>query len=99
MNAQTCEKITYDLNSITRKVPPSPGVYSVYSRNECVYVAESDDVCASLLELYFEDNPSLNEKELTHFTFDLVASELRGARQNDRNRNFGWAGKGAGSAD
>jgi hypothetical protein len=77
MNTQTCEKLTYDLNSITRKVPPRPGIYSIFSRNECVYIAESDDVCAGLLELYFEDNPSLNEKELTHFTFELVSTSSR----------------------
>jgi excinuclease UvrABC nuclease subunit len=57
MTPQTGSKLTYDLDSITRNVPPSPGVFSLFSRSERVYVGEAEDVCAGLLELYFEDNP------------------------------------------
>ena len=88
MTPQASDKLVYDLNTITKNAPPSSGVYSIFSRAECVYVGTSDDVCAGLLEIYFQSNPGLDEKELTHFTFDLVAPEMRAARQRDRNREL-----------
>jgi hypothetical protein len=78
----------YDHHSIIRNAPPVSGVYVIYSPSECVYVGESDDICASLLEIYYEGNPCLNDKYLTHFSFDLVAPQARVARQADRIQEF-----------
>jgi hypothetical protein len=88
MRPQDSNKFTYDLKTITRNAPASPGVYSIFAGAECVYVETSSDVCAGLLEIYFDDNPRLNEKVLTHFTFDLAAPGLRAVRQNDRIREL-----------
>jgi hypothetical protein len=91
MTPQTANKFTYDLRTITRNVPPSPGVYSVFSGGECVYAGTADDICAGLLELYFESNPRLDEKEFTHFSFDLIAPDSRGKRSKDGIREFASA--------
>ena len=76
-------RFNYELHSITRNAPPQSGVYAIFSRAECIYVGESNDICASLLEHYFEADPGLDEKELTHFTFELASSEIRVERQDD----------------
>lgn len=81
-------RYAYTLDTITRTAPPMSGVYMVFSRGTCVHIGESDDVCASLLEVYYEDNPCLNDKEITHFEFDLAPPESRVSRQMDRIREF-----------
>jgi hypothetical protein len=88
MTPQGSNKFTYDLKTITKKAPPSPGVYSIFAGAECVYVGTSNDICAGLLEVYFESNPSIDEKDLTHFSFDLVAPDLREAWQSDQLREL-----------
>ena len=80
MTPQSASMFTYDIRTITRNVPPGPGAYSVFSRGECVYAGTADDVCARLLELYFESNPRLDATELTHFSFVLGAPDSRGTR-------------------
>ena len=77
-------KFAYTLNTITRNAPVTSGVYTLFSRGVCLYVGESDDICASLLGHYYEDNPCLNDKEITHFTFELASPEARRALLNDR---------------
>ncbi|HSB82388.1 MAG TPA: hypothetical protein VLM91_26735 [Candidatus Methylomirabilis sp.] len=84
----------YDLQSITQHASPASGVYALFSPSECVYVGESDDVCASLLETFFEDNPSLNDQYITHFTIELVSPESRVARQAIRIRELRPVGNG-----
>jgi hypothetical protein len=81
-------RYVYTLDTITRSAPPMSGVYMLFCRGTCIYVGESDDVCAGLLEVYYEDNPCLNDKEITHFTFDLVPRESRQARHLERIREF-----------
>ena len=88
MSHHTPGKFTYDLHTIIRNAPPMSGVYAIFSHSECLYVGASDDVCASLLEIYYEDHPCLNDKYLAHFTFDLVPPEVRGPRQTDRIREL-----------
>ncbi len=89
MALQTLPEFRYQLETITRNAPTISGIFMIYSRSRCVYVGESDDVCASLLEIYYEDNPCLNDKHLTHFSLDLVPPEARVARETERIREFG----------
>ena len=60
------------------------GVYTLFAFGVCVYVGESDDICATLLEHYYEYDPWLNDKEITHFTFELAPPEVRRALLTDR---------------
>jgi hypothetical protein len=80
---QTPGKFAYTLETITQNAPVMSGVYMLFSRMVCVYVGASDDICASLLEHYFEDNPCLNDKEITHFTVEVVSPAARSGRQAD----------------
>ncbi len=89
MIQQATGKLSYTLETITVNAPVVSGVYTLFSRGECLYVGESDDICASLLLHYYEDNPCLNDKEITHFTFDLVPSNARKALLIDRIRQLG----------
>jgi hypothetical protein len=77
MAQQATGKFAYILDTITRSAPVTSGVYTLFSRGACLYVGESDDICASLLEHYYVYNPCLNDKEITHFTFDLASPEVR----------------------
>src|SRR5574341_2290463 len=81
-------KFAYDLHTITRNAPPTSGVYAIFSPSECIYVGASDDVCASLLEIYYEDQPCLNDRHLTQFSIDLVPAEAREARKTERIRQL-----------
>jgi excinuclease UvrABC nuclease subunit len=81
MGPQDSNKFPYDLKTIIRNAPPRPGVYSVFSQAECVYVGNSDDVCAGLLEVYFEDNPRLNDKDITHFSFEVIVPDSLASRR------------------
>ena len=81
MSLQTRTEFKYDLDSITQNAPPVSGVFMIYSWDACVFVGESDDICASLLEIYYEANPCLAKKHLTHFSFELAPPEARGTLQ------------------
>ncbi|HSB69994.1 MAG TPA: hypothetical protein VLT62_11730 [Candidatus Methylomirabilis sp.] len=89
MSPQPPGAFKYDLQSITKNAPPASGVYTLFSPSKCLYVGESGDICASLLETFFEDNPSLNDQHPTHFIFELIPPESRVARQADRIRELG----------
>ena len=74
----------YDLDTITRNAPPTSGVYAIYSYDTCVYVGEGDDICSGLLEIFFEANPCLAEKHLTHFTCEVASPEARLGRKREQ---------------
>ena len=82
MAEQMRDRFPYTLDTITRNAPPASGTYAIFSRAECVYVGSSDDLCADLLAMYYEDRPCLNEREFTHFIFDLAPQELREGQRN-----------------
>jgi hypothetical protein len=89
MGQQAPGMLPYDLDTITRNAPPVSGVYAIFSPSECVYVGESEDICASLLEFFFEENPCLSDKFVSHFTFEIVSPDSRLARQAECIRGSG----------
>lgn len=91
MANHTLPEFKYELDTVTRNAPTISGIFMIYSRNRCVYVGESDDICGSLLEIYFDANPCLAEQELTHFTFEPASPESRVHRQAECIREFGPA--------
>lgn len=88
MAQYAADRFPYTLDTITQSAPPMSGTYAIFSRAECMYVGDSDDVCADLLAMYYEDRPCLNEREFTHFLFNLAPPELREAHRIDRIREF-----------
>lgn len=89
MVQQAMGTFAFALDTITQNAPVMSGVYALYSRGACLYVGESDDICASLLGHYYEDNPCLNDKEITYFTFDLGPPEVRASLLIDCIRQLG----------
>jgi hypothetical protein len=87
-SVQSPSRLIYDLDIITRNVPPVSGIFMIYSWDACVFIGESDDICAGLLEIYYEANPCLAEKTLTHFSFESASPELRLGRQIECIREF-----------
>jgi hypothetical protein len=69
-------------------IPAKSGVYGLFAFGACVYVGQSDEICASLLEHYDAERPCPKEKHLTHFIFELVSPETRARRQRDRTQTF-----------
>jgi len=84
MSQQAPSGFTYNLDTITRNTPPTSGVYAIYSYDTCVYVGEGDDICSGLLEIYFDANPCLAERHLTHFTFEVARPEFRIGRTREQ---------------
>ena len=80
---------TYELQSIIRNAPPHSGIFAIFAWETCVFVGEAADVCASLLALHDAVNACWTRAFLTHFTIELVASESRVERQEERIREFG----------
>ena len=77
-------RFPYDLDTITRHAPPKSGVYAIYSREQCLFVGEADDICSGLLEIFFDANPCLAEKHLTHFTCEVAPPDARVDRSRDQ---------------
>lgn len=71
----------YDPKTIAWNAPTASGVFCIFAFGLCVYVGESDDIQADLLDIYHGDRSCLKEMHLTHFTFEAVPPEARAARR------------------
>ncbi len=78
---QGSERFPYDVFSILQHAPMQSGVYVTVARGRWVYVGEADNVCAQLLLDLEGDEACLARYQPTHFAFELVAPEIREARQ------------------
>ena len=68
--------------SIDRNAPASSGVYGLSNAREWIYVGETENIKARLLEHLQETNTLLRGKDPTGFSFELCASYNRVARQS-----------------
>ena len=62
MVRQTIGKFAYSLDTITRNASVVSRVYTHFSCGTCLYVGESDDISASLLEHYYEERRAERRK-------------------------------------
>lgn len=100
MAAETPRSFGYELQSIIQNAPTESGIFAIFSWDQCLFVGESEDICASLLEIFYEANPCLTRKNLTHFTFELAPPESRVVRLKERIRELEPAcNLGVGSPD
>ena len=100
MVTQSPSSFTYELQSIIQNAPTKAGIFAIFSWDQCLFVGESEDICASLLEIFYEANPCLTRKNLTHFTFELATPETRVGRLKERIRELEPAcNLGTGSPD
>lgn len=68
--------------SIVANAPHASGVYCIYNQQQWIYVGESGDLQARLLEHFNGDNACITRNAPTGFQFELVAANQRVARQN-----------------
>jgi excinuclease UvrABC nuclease subunit len=68
--------------SIVANAPAQSGVYALFKPGVWIYVGESGDIRARLLQHLNGDNPCITQNAPTGFQFELVAANQRVARQN-----------------
>ncbi|HEY1207072.1 MAG: hypothetical protein ABSH46_01410 [Bryobacteraceae bacterium] len=72
---------TFKAASIRREAPSSSGVYGLSNAREWIYVGETNDIRARLLEHLAETNTFLARGAPTGFNFELSPAGERVARQ------------------
>jgi excinuclease UvrABC nuclease subunit len=78
--------------SIVTSAPNSSGVYVLFTPQAWIYVGESGDVQARLLQHLNGDNPCITRNAPTGFQFEVVAGQSqRVARQDQLILAFGPA--------
>ena len=74
----------YDIHTIQEQVPPTSGVYSLFSHQECVYVGASRDLQAELIQhLNDNHNPCLTQHTPDEFLFEVVLGNERETRRDE----------------
>ena len=72
---------TFKAAAIRREAPASSGVYGLSNARAWIYVGETDDIQARLLEHLEETNTSRTAELPTGFSFELCPAADRVARQ------------------
>lgn len=68
---------------IKANAPASSGVYALYDSQRWVYIGESGDIQARLLQHLTGDNPCIVKMKPTTFRYELVPAHQRLTRQNE----------------
>jgi len=77
-----CFARAFNAASVQKDAPTCSGVYGLSNAREWVYIGETDNIKARLLEHLQERNAMLAERGPTGFSFELCPSPNRLARQN-----------------
>jgi len=74
--------LRFDSQTVQEHVPPTSGIYALYSHQECAYVGASQDLKAELTRLVKgHDNPCLTEHPPDEFQFEVVLGDERNDRR------------------
>lgn len=68
-------------SSVRANAPAVSGIYGISNAREWIYIGQSDDIQAALLEHLREAGTSLMERRPTGFVFELCDPAGRPARQ------------------
>ena len=68
--------------SINSHAPAQSGVYGLYKAELWIYIGESEDIRARLLQHLNGDNSCINREAPTQFTYELVPAGQRVARKD-----------------
>ena len=68
--------------SIVSNAPSASGVYAIFNPQAWIYVGESGDIRARLLQHFDGDNPCITRMHPGGFQFELCPAAQRVARQN-----------------
>ena len=80
---QGSRKFEYNLLAIVQYAPVRSGIYVIYASDTRVYIGESSNVEASLLQHHNGDDLPIRRYRLTHFAFELMPAKARAARQRE----------------
>ena len=70
----------YTPASIRQNAPAAPGVYGIFTPHTWIYIGESRDIQARLLQHLNGDSPCIAESGATLFSFELVPMQSLAAR-------------------
>src|SRR5579863_4548895 len=74
----------YDAGTIQEHVPPTSGVYSLFSHQDCVYVGTSKDLQAELTgRVKGDNNPCISKHPPDEFLFEVVLGDERNTRRDE----------------
>lgn len=74
---------TYTTTSVQSNAPSQSGVYAIYTPTKWIYIGESQDIRARLMQHLAGDNDCIRTSGATLFAYELVpTSGGRVARQN-----------------
>lgn len=72
----------FNAQTVQEHVPPTSGIYVLFSHQECAYIGASQDLKAELGRLAKgENNPCLTEHTPDEFLFEVVLGEDRNDRR------------------
>jgi hypothetical protein len=72
----------FDSKTVQEEVPPTSGVYILFSRQECAYIGASQDLKAELASLVKGDHkPCLTEHPPDEFQFEVALGDDRNSRR------------------
>ncbi len=72
----------YNASSVRQNAPAASGVYGIFTPHEWIYIGESQDIQARLLQHLNGDNPCIGTSGATSFSFELVPAQQRAVRQS-----------------
>ncbi|HTX36086.1 MAG TPA: hypothetical protein VME43_13740 [Bryobacteraceae bacterium] len=72
---------SFSLISIYKNAPAASGVYGISNAREWLYIGETDNIQAELVNHLQQPDPFLAEKEPSGFTYELDSPERRLERQ------------------
>ncbi len=72
----------FNVLSVNTNAPLQSGVYGLFKAQQWIYIGESQDIRARLLQHLNGDNSCINREAPTEFSYELVPAGQRGARQN-----------------
>ena len=82
MPFENCIARVFTNTSIYRDAPAVSGVYGISNAREWIYVGETDNIRARLMEHLQEESTSLTDRKPTGFVYEMCPSYSRMARQN-----------------
>jgi hypothetical protein len=79
---ENCIAKVYTAASVWQNAPPASGIYGLSNSRGWLFVAETDDIRGSLLELLASDSAAPIRKGATGFSFELRAPGDRAQRRD-----------------
>ncbi len=84
-----CAGRSFTVISVQKNAPESSGVYGLSNAREWLFIGESDNIQAHLLEHLKDRNSVWKAQDPTGFTFEICSATERVARQAALIREFG----------